>query len=860
MLTSIARDLTLEAARDAGASRRSGSSRQQQLPAAQIKKLLDSRNEREVLDGLRRVIAMQYTSPLSMTLPFFPSVLKTLSNQTSSTRPLVYTYLLHHADADPDTALLSINTIQKSLSDTSPRVRALALRTMSGIHVPVISQIVSLAIKKGVADMSPVVRKAAAFAAVKCVKLDPTTLPQVTDYIATLLADKQYYVVGAAVAAFTQVCPDRLDLIHPNYTSLVKKLVDMDEWGQLATLHLLTVYARKCFPRRTTRVRKAATAHQKETAFYDQDQDDGDGHEAEYEDVEYLDPDLDLLLASALPLLQSRTSAVVVAVARAYLYLAPAKYLSHAIGPLTALLRGPPDINQIGLYNIVQVCLEHPHHFVPYFRHFLLRSNEGLQTSRLKLEVLSLIFPFCTRQVQGLILTELEHFSAAHNPSLVRESVRAIGRCAQSSDSKTSARCLHLLLRQIHSVDQHLVAESLEVIRHLIQRNPLAHTKTVIRLAKNLDTLSSPAARASVIWLVGEFAGYAPDQSIAPDVLRILIRGYVAESDEVRLQIVLLAAKVYLHWLNSENAAKKELEARNPPASTALPNQQPSSTILAPDEDDNGFRDEGGFEDPSSTQQSNEQVPNAEQETNAHPIPILYAHTLLLARYTPSYDLRDRARLVKNLLAVPSSTELASLLLLAPKPVPQAPSPSETRKGLVLGSASLIVGEDGAGGGVGIAGYERLPDWVKEGEEPDAKLREPVAGSASGGSGPTIEGWSSRDSHGGTGRRTAAGANVPASRMLDEAVRADTGVIRSGGFLTSSSSSMVGKEKTLDDWLDEDEDETEEETESEETDDDDEEEEETTDDEEEEEESESESEEEEDDDDDSNDERKRLVA
>ncbi|KAF1348070.1 hypothetical protein BDV97DRAFT_317620, partial [Delphinella strobiligena] len=50
-----ARDLTLEAARDAGAARRSGPVRQ--LPASQIKKLLDSRNERDVLEGLRRVIA-----------------------------------------------------------------------------------------------------------------------------------------------------------------------------------------------------------------------------------------------------------------------------------------------------------------------------------------------------------------------------------------------------------------------------------------------------------------------------------------------------------------------------------------------------------------------------------------------------------------------------------------------------------------------------------------------------------------------------------------------------------------------------------------------------------------------------------
>jgi len=59
VLTMIAaRDLTLEAAKDVGPRRPT-----KPLPAQQIKKLLDSRNERDVLDGLRRVIAVGTTKP-----------------------------------------------------------------------------------------------------------------------------------------------------------------------------------------------------------------------------------------------------------------------------------------------------------------------------------------------------------------------------------------------------------------------------------------------------------------------------------------------------------------------------------------------------------------------------------------------------------------------------------------------------------------------------------------------------------------------------------------------------------------------------------------------------------------------------
>lgn len=53
LTTPKARDLTLEAARDAGPRKST-----RPLPAAQIKKLLDSRTERDVLDGLRRVVAV----------------------------------------------------------------------------------------------------------------------------------------------------------------------------------------------------------------------------------------------------------------------------------------------------------------------------------------------------------------------------------------------------------------------------------------------------------------------------------------------------------------------------------------------------------------------------------------------------------------------------------------------------------------------------------------------------------------------------------------------------------------------------------------------------------------------------------
>ena len=754
-----ARDLTVEAAQAIGIGMvlKSGSS-SKNVTFAKLKTLLDSRSDRDILDGLKRVVSMIYQN--KPCLPYFSSVVKNVANPNIEIKKLVYIYLLHYAESDQDLALLSVNAIQKSLTDQNPQVRAVALRTMAGMRVPLISQIVSLAIKRGAGDMSPHVRKGAALAIPKCYGLDPNTLPQLLDHLSTLLGDKQYFVVGPAIQSFLEICPDRIDLIHKHYRSLVRKLVDMDEWSQLATLELLTRYSRLCFPRRTQKVTKV-----NKKGFYDDEPDET----AETDElVQILDPDLDLFFKACQILLSSRSAAIITAVATVFLHLGTPIYLEMAIGPLVCLLRGPPEIEQATLCNVVSVALDHPSLFVPYASRFLITSTDPPSIWRLKLELLTLIFPCSQLHLKSLILSELEHFSHSADAEMIRESVRAIGRCAQaSSDAATSSRCFRVLLNQISSFDNVLVSEVLTVMRHLIQQEPASHRKTVVRLARNLDRTTSPQARATIIWLIGEFASLDTEMQIAPDVLRILLKGFADESEEAKLQIVLLSAKVYLLWLQAQHEEAKE---------------------------EHGFGEANGNE-----QRVNGQSPTIDLES--HTVPKLWDYVMLLSRYDTSYDLRDRARLFKNLLANPESTQLAALLLLAPKPVPHSPSPSESRKGLMLGSTTLALGREVAGLH-GLPGYEDLPDRVEDGQEPDPKLR---------------------DGDGSSSQQESKPGTVAASQKLDEAVRAQ-GLERVVNSQASKDKSKAGAPgKSLDDWLeasededqDEDDEETEEETETE---------------------------------------------
>lgn len=697
------------------------------------------------------------------TLSYFSHVVKNIASPDLEIKKLVYSYLVRHAEEAPDMALLSINTIQKSLSDTDPHLRALALRTMSSIRVPAISQIVALGIKRGVTDLSPYVRRAAALAIPKCYRLNPDTLPLLEDQAGILLGDKSYYVAGAAVMAFLEICPERLDLVHGHYRSLVKKIADMDEWGQLATIRLLMVYSRKCFPRRTRKVKPTRTAMKSTKDFYGE----GPGNESQEqgEDTIDLDPDLESLLDAGKSLLMSRNAAVTVAVARMYLYIGTPTYLELVIGPLISLLRSGEDIQQVALHNIIQICLQHPTLFALYASHFLLGAQDGPQVQDLKLELLTLVFPYANTTTRSLILSELSHFTTSPDTHLVRAAVHAIGRCASAASTATlSAQCLRLLLAQLSSPDTHLVASSLDVIRHLIQRDPTAHVKTIVRLAKSLDALTAPSARASIIWLVGEYAASDSQGGVAADVLRILVKGYAEEEDEVRSQIVLLATKVYLQYLVTNKKTRPPVVA---------PAVQP------PDQPNTDFIDSGGWQDDARKENTETDTNEAESpELDDHPIPRLWRHALLLSRYTPNYDLRDRTRLYRALLSTPqTSTDLASLLLLAPKPAPLAPSPSQARKAFTLGSASLVIGI------AGVKGYEDLPPWIREGSEPNPNLRDT----------DTANDYVSA---------TFSGGKSSAASQLD--ALASRATLGSGPAVVKTNGAVGrGKEKTLDDWLDE---------------------------------------------------------
>ncbi|NXQ24401.1 AP3B1 protein, partial [Alaudala cheleensis] len=452
-------------------------------------------------------------------------------------KKLVYVYLMRYAEEQQDLALLSISTFQRALKDPNQLIRASALRVLSSIRVPIIVPIMMLAIKEASSDLSPYVRKNAAHAIQKLYSLDPEQKEMLIEVIEKLLKDRSTLVAGSVVMAFEEVCPDRIDLIHRNYRKLCNLLVDVEEWGQVVIIHMLTRYARTQFvsPWKVDEV----VDEYSENNFYESDEEQKE-KDQKLKTSYTMDPDHRLLLRNTKPLLQSRNAAVVMAVAQLYWHLAPKSEAGIVSKSLVRLLRSNREVQYIVLQNIATMSIQRKGMFEPYLKSFYVRSTDPTMIKTLKLEILTNL---ANEANISTLLREFQTYVKSQDKQFAAATIQAIGRCATNITEVTDT-CLNGLVCLLSNRDEIVVAESVVVIKKLLQTQPAHHGEIIKHMAKLLDNITVPVARASILWLIGEYCERVP--KIAPDVLRKTAKSFTNEDDLVKLQILNLGAKLYL--------------------------------------------------------------------------------------------------------------------------------------------------------------------------------------------------------------------------------------------------------------------------------------------------------------------------
>ncbi|CAE7219719.1 unnamed protein product [Rhizoctonia solani] len=676
----------------------------------QISTQLASNSDRDKLDAMKRLIAL--VSKGRNVSEFFAQVVLNVASPNLEIRKLVYIYLIRHAASEPDLTLLSINTFQKDLADPNPLIRAMALRVLSAIGVPMTGNVVAMGIKKCATDPSPYVRKAAALAIPKCYALDISLHGTLLSTLNLLLRNHSPLSVGAVARAFSILCPHKLELLHPHYRRLCKVLVDADEWGQVELLDLLGRYARTMLSRPVEGL-KELVGKNAEVELLDllgryaramlsrpveglkelvgKSAESTDDVEKFLDDAppisfEALDPDLLLLLKSSENLLHSRNPAVVLSVARIYWYIAPSSYRPKIVAPLLRLLHVSPEVERVVVENLGIIAQEQPSLLKSYISRFFVRSSDPSSTKIAKLRILLALVDASN---VGLILNECKDYVYDEDERFGRAAADAIGRCARVVPD-ASGQCVAALLGLSDSGDDTATTASVLSLRTLLQTQSDNTIVEVVRtLARRVEVIKHPEARACVVWLIGQYAGNLTGSASrspfaiegiaewAPDVLRIMAKRFTTESDAPKLATLTLAAK--------------------------LLTLSPHSAILQK----------------------------------------LTSYVLALARWDTSYDVRDRARwiggLVRGFLKTEESqegesdeerTEGESGVVLRPEQVrvvlfegkagvADLPLWKERDRTRVLGSLSLVTGvRDFTGTGTG----RPLPDWC---EEPtDGELRD----------------------------------------------------------------------------------------------------------------------------------------
>ncbi|KAL2099800.1 hypothetical protein ACEWY4_004194 [Coilia grayii] len=499
-----------------------------------LKEMLESNKESVKLEAMKRIVELIAKGKNVPEL--FPSVVKNVASKNIELKKLVYVYLVRYAEEQQDLALLSISTFQRALKDSNQLIRASALRVLSSIRVPIIVPIMMLAIQEAATDLSPYVRKTAAHAIQKLYSLDPEKKEQLIDIIEKLLKDKSTLVAGSVVMAFEEVCPDRIDLIHKNFRKLCGLLVDVEEWGQVVIMNMLTRYARTQF---TSPWKEGALFDGNNAqAFYDSEEERKENSSSEH--VYVMDPDHRLLLRSTKQLLQSRNTAVVMSVAQLYWHLAPKHEVSIVSKSLVRLLRSHREVQYIVLQNIATMSIQRKGMFEPFMKSFYVRSTDATHIKTLKLEILT---NMANEANISTILREFQTYVKSQDKVFAAATVQAIGRCA-TNITDVADTCLNGLVLLLSNRDETVVAESVVVIKKLLQTQPTQHSDIIKHMAKLFDNITVPMARASIIWLIGEYCEHVP--KIAPDVLRKMAKTFTSEEDIVKLQTVNLAAKLYL--------------------------------------------------------------------------------------------------------------------------------------------------------------------------------------------------------------------------------------------------------------------------------------------------------------------------
>lgn len=477
----------------------------------ELKMELHSTDRNTKVDAVKKVIASMTVGKDVSSL--FTDVLNCVQTGNIELKKLVYLYLINYSKSQPELALLAVNTFVKDASDPNPLIRALAVRTMGCIRVEKITEYLCDPLSRALRDEDPYVRKTAAVCVAKLYDLAPALVQErgFLEILHDLISDSNPSVVANGVAALSEIAETSGKDVMKISASVLQKLLaalnECTEWGQVFILDSLAKYA------------------------------PADAREAEG------------IIERVTPRLQHANSAVVMSAVKvilSYMELMGSantdtiRNLTRKLAPpLVTLLNSEPEIQYVALRNINLIVQKRPSILENEIRVFFCKYNDPIYV---KMEKLEIIIKLVSEKNIDQVLLELKEYATEVDVDFVRKSVSAIGRCAVKLE-RAAERCIGVLLELIQTKVNYVVQESVIVIKDIFRRYPNRYESIIATLCDNLDTLDEPQAKASMIWIIGEYAERIDN---ADELLDNFLETFEEEDPSVQLQLLTATVKCFL--------------------------------------------------------------------------------------------------------------------------------------------------------------------------------------------------------------------------------------------------------------------------------------------------------------------------
>ncbi|XP_026466822.1 AP-1 complex subunit beta-1 [Ctenocephalides felis] len=478
----------------------------------ELKSELNNDKKEKKKEAVKKVIASMTVGKDVSAL--FPDVVNCMQTDNLELKKLVYLYLMNYAKSQPDMAIMAVNTFVKDCEDPNPLIRALAVRTMGCIRVDKITEYLCEPLRKCLKDEDPYVRKTAAVCVAKLYDISSSMVEDqgFLDQLKDLLSDSNPMVVANAVAALSEIneaSQSGVPLVEMNSATINKLLTALNEcteWGQVFILDSLSNYSPK---------------------------DEREAHS---------------ICERITPRLAHANAAVVLSAVKVLMKLMEmlsgdtefcANLSKKLAPPLVTLLSSEPEVQYVALRNINLIVQKRPDILKHEMKVFFVKYNDPIYV---KLEKLDIMIRLASQHNIAQVLSELKEYATEVDVDFVRKAVRAIGRCAIKVEP-SAERCVSTLLDLIQTKVNYVVQEAIVVIKDIFRKYPNKYESIISTLCENLDTLDEPEARASMVWIIGEYAERIDN---ADELLDSFLEGFSDENAQVQLQLLTAVVKLFL--------------------------------------------------------------------------------------------------------------------------------------------------------------------------------------------------------------------------------------------------------------------------------------------------------------------------